>query len=79
MITDANLYNFGWDFIEQTLGIFDSSYQEDIYLSCLNELMTDNQQYNDVRNESIRKQIPFKDVLYKRVQESVIKKIKERK
>jgi hypothetical protein len=78
MITDANLYNFGWDFIEQTLAIFDSSYKEDIYLTCLNEIMNDYEQYSDIKNESIRKQIPFKDVLYKRVQGSVLKKMKER-
>jgi hypothetical protein len=79
MITDANLYNFGWDFIEQTLKIFDPSYSEDIYLTCLNELMNNPQQYKDMTDESIRKQIPFKDVLYKRVHESVLKHLKERK
>ena len=79
MITDANLYNFGWNFIEQTLEIFDSSYHEDIYLTCLNELMNDQQLYKDMIDESIRKQIPFKDVLYKRVHESVLKHLKERK
>ena len=79
MITDANLYNFGWDFIEQTLEIFDSSYHEDIYLTCLNELMNDQQLYKDMLDESIGKQVPFKDILYKKVHESVLKHLKERK
>lgn len=63
MITDANLYKFGWEFVEQALAQFASSDSVDQDLIMINQLFRDNNYYNQLRKDALRKQIPFSKYL----------------
>ncbi|MCQ2279642.1 MAG: hypothetical protein MJZ49_02415 [Bacteroidales bacterium] len=73
MITDANLYNFGWNFIEEALASLDPTWKEDPYIAALNHIINfkENgkyQWYNNLLKRSQQQQIPFSDILKKEVE-----------
>ena len=63
MITDANLYNFGWNFIEQTLNFINPDQKFDPCIMKINEYLSYRDNYNLLIQESKRKQIPFQTLL----------------
>lgn len=63
MITDANLYNFGWCFLEQTLPMFNPNYKISHKVLKANELLDNSYSYDNLVKESIRKEKSFKDLL----------------
>lgn len=67
MITDANLYDFGWNFIEESLKALNPTYKDDEELAVLNTILSDKNWYAALLSESVRKQKPFKDILYQTV------------
>lgn len=67
MITDANLYKFGWDFIEQATEKFVPNEPIDPELLILNQLFSDNNYYNQMRKEAIRLQLPFSEYLKQKI------------
>lgn len=69
MITDANLYKFGWEFLEQALAQFAPKDKIDPDLLILNNLFRDNNFYNQLRIEAIRLGIPFEKYLQIKIQE----------
>ena len=69
MITDANLYKFGWDFIEQALEKFAPNEPIDPELLILNHLFGDNNRYNEYRKEALRLQMPFSEYLKLKIAE----------
>lgn len=73
MITDANLYNFGWGFVEEALAALDPDWhiQPDIEaLNCIMNTREDgkHQWYLNLLERSRRKQIPFSRVLREEVE-----------
>ncbi|PKP21981.1 MAG: hypothetical protein CVU04_00295 [Bacteroidetes bacterium HGW-Bacteroidetes-20] len=70
MITDANLYKFGWEFVEQSLQKFAPQDPVDSELLMLNYLFSDINNYNYFRKEAIRKQIPFSEYLKIKIAEN---------
>lgn len=70
MITDANLYKFGWDFIEQALEKFAPNDPIDPELLILNHLFGDNNFYNQMRKDALRQQLPFSEFLKQKIKES---------
>ena len=73
MITDANLYNFGWQFVEEALVALDPDWKIQPDISAFNCIMntTENgkhQWYLNLLERSRRKQIPFRDVLREEVE-----------
>lgn len=63
MMTDANLYNFGWNFIEQTLNFINPDQKIDPRIMKINEYLSYRDNYNLLIQESKRKQIPFQMLL----------------
>lgn len=63
MITDANLYKFGWEFVEQALAQLAPQQSIDEDLLILNELFRDNNYYNQLRKDALRKKIPFSEYI----------------
>lgn len=73
MITDANLYNFGWQFVEEALVALDPNWKIQPDIAAFNCIMntTENgkhQWYLNLLERSRRKQIPFRDVLREEVE-----------
>lgn len=73
MITDANLYNFGWNFLEEALAALDPTWEEDAHIAALNCILSTKengkyQWYNNLLKHSKNKQIPFSEVLKKEVE-----------
>lgn len=73
MITDANLYNFGWNFIEEALASLEPTWEEDPYMAALNCIINSkengkHQWYNNLLKRSQHQQIPFSEVLKKEVE-----------
>lgn len=64
MITDANLYNFGWDFIEQTLLLLNPDMAIDPKIQIINEFLMNRDNYNLLIQQSLRKKQPFKTLLW---------------
>lgn len=69
MITDANIYKFSWEFVEQALLQFDPKNSVDQELLILNQLFRDNNYYNDMRKDAIRQGIPFQDYIEQKIKE----------
>ena len=72
MITDANLYNFGWQFVEEALAALDPNWKIQPDIAAFNCIMntTENgkhQWYLNLLERSRRKQIPFSEVLHEAV------------
>ena len=63
MITEANLYDFGWGFVEEALNVLDSSYVPDPEITRLNEILGDRDTYRALLLRSQREQVPFADLL----------------
>lgn len=68
MITDANLYNFGWNFIEEALAALDPTYVEDVDITVLNWIMNDKNWYSSLLLKSQRERIKFEDIVYQTVE-----------
>ena len=73
MMTDANLYNFGWQFVEEALAALDPDWQIQPDIAAFNCIMntTENgkpQWYLKLLERSLRKQIPFHKVLREEVE-----------
>lgn len=68
MITDANLYNFGWNFIEEALQALDNTYKEETEITTLNMILSDKNWYSTLLKESQQKQKPFDVILYQTVE-----------
>ena len=65
MITEANLYDFGWGFVEESLAALDSTYIPDPEIVKLNETLGNKDAYRALLLQSQRKQIPFAELLRK--------------
>lgn len=63
MITEANLYDFGWSFVEEALAALDSTYVPDPEIDSLNTILGDRDTYNALLLQSRREQKPFAEVL----------------
>ena len=68
MITEANLYDFGWGFVEEALAALDSTYVPDPEIIALNQLLGDKNAYQSVLLQSRRERRPFAEVLKGRIQ-----------
>lgn len=64
MVTDANLYNLGWNFIEQTLTFMNPNQKFDPRIMKINEYLSYRENYNLLIQESKRKRIPFQTLLW---------------
>ena len=69
MITDANIYKFSWEFVEQALLQFDPKNPVDRELLILNQLFRDNNFYNQLRIDALRKGIPFQEYIEQKIRE----------
>lgn len=65
MITEANLYDFGWGFVEEALAVLDSSYVPDLEIVKLNEILGNKDAYRALLLQSQREQVPFAELLRK--------------
>ena len=65
MITEANLYDFGWGFVEEALSVLDSNYVPDPEISVLNETLGNKDTYRALLLRSQREQVPFEKLLRK--------------
>lgn len=63
MITEANLYDFGWGFVEEALAALDSTYAPDPEIVKLNETLGNKNAYRALLLQSQREQIPFAELL----------------
>ena len=63
MITEANLYDFGWGFVEEALAALDSSYAPDPEIIALNETLGNKDTYRALLLRSQREQVPFASLL----------------
>lgn len=63
MITEANLYDFGWSFVEEALAALDSTYVPDPEITALNETLGDKETYRALLLRSQREQVPFAELL----------------
>lgn len=63
MITEANLYDFGWSFVEEALAVLDSTYVPDPEISALNEILGDKDACRALLLQSRREQKPFAEVI----------------
>lgn len=68
MITEANLYDFGWSFVEEALAALDSTYVPDPEITALNQILGDKDTYRALLLQSRREQRPFAEVLKGRIQ-----------
>lgn len=68
MITEANLYDFGWGFVEEALDALDSTYVPDPEITALNQLLGDKNAYPALLLQSRREQKPFAEMLKGRIQ-----------
>jgi hypothetical protein len=69
MITDANIYKFSWEFVEQALLQFDPKNTVDQELLLLNQLIRDNNRYNEFRVDAIRKGVSFQEYIEQKIRE----------
>lgn len=67
MITEANLYDFGWSFVEEALSALDSTYTPDPEITTLNQILGDKETYHSLLQQSRREQRPFAEVLKGRI------------
>lgn len=65
MITEANLYDFSWGFVEEALAVLDSSYVPDPEIVKLNEILGNKDAYRALLLRSQREQVPFAELLRK--------------
>lgn len=65
MITEANLYDFGWSFVEEALAALDSTYVPDPEITALNQILGNKDAYHALLLQSRREQKPFAEVLQK--------------
>ena len=65
MITEANLYDFGWGFIEEALSVLDDNYVADPEITSLNETLGNKDTYRPLLLRSQREQVPFEKLLRK--------------
>ena len=63
MITEANLYDFGWGFVEEALAVLDSTYVPDPEITALNETLGNKETYRALLLRSQREQVPFAELL----------------
>lgn len=78
MMTDANLYDFGWGFVEEALAALDPSYTFPDDYAMAAWILHDKEWYQELLKKSLRKQIPFSVVLSETVS-AEIEKSRERK
>lgn len=67
MITEANLYDFGWGFVEEALSALDNNFVQDPEITNLNKLLGDKNSYKSLLLRSKREQIPFADILQEEI------------
>lgn len=67
MITEANLYDFGWGFVEEALAALDSTYVPDPEIATLNETLGNKDAYRELLLQSRREQKPFAEVIRRKI------------
>ena len=67
MMTEANLYDFGWGFVEEALAVLDRTYVPDPEITALNALLGNRDTYRALLLQSRREQKPFAEVLQKEI------------
>lgn len=66
-ITDANLYDFGWGFIEEALTALDPNYKTAPKIQHLNQIMAEKETYQELLKQAEREQVPFSKILIREI------------
>ena len=66
-ITDANLYDFGWGFIEEALTALDPNYKTAPKIQHLNQIMAEKETYQELLKQAEREQVPFSEILIREI------------
>lgn len=65
MMTDANLYDFGWGFLEEVIAAVEPTYEIPKELADANRILHDKNRYAELLKQSRRQKIPFAQMLSK--------------